>query len=74
MNFFDLIGLASRIPYDLIQKLQGDAPKFEQLMALEKQAAPHIDALMPIVKEAETIWNSISPDVQNLLKTIGPQS
>jgi len=71
MNFFDLIGLASKIPYELIQKLQGDAPKFERLLELEKQAAPHVEALMPIVKEGESIVNSISPDVLALLKTLG---
>ena len=71
MNFFDLIGLASKVPYDLIQKLQGDAPKFERLVELEKQAAPHVDALMPIIKEGEGIVSSISPDVLALLKTLG---
>jgi hypothetical protein len=74
MSIFDIVGIASRIPFELIQKLQNDMPKVEQLMALEKQAAPHVDALMPIVKEAETVWNSISPDVTTLLKSIGPQS
>ena len=71
MNFFDFIGLASKLPYDLIQKLQGDASKFERLVELEKQAAPHVDALMPIIKEGEGIVSSISPDVLALLKTLG---
>jgi hypothetical protein len=71
MNFFDLIGLASKIPYDLLQKFQGDVPKFERLMALEKQASPHVDALIPIIKEGEGIVNTLSPDVLALLKTLG---
>lgn len=67
MNIFDIAGIAAKIPYELIQKFQTDMPKFQQLMELEKQAEPHINALMPITKEAETVWASISPDVQQLL-------
>jgi hypothetical protein len=71
MSIFDIIGVAQRIPYELIQKLEGDMPKVQQLIALVKQAQPHVDAVIPIFKEGETIWNSISPDVQALIKTIG---
>lgn len=67
MNFFDIAGLASKIPFDLIQKFEADIPKFQRLAALEKQAQPHIDAMWPIVKEAETVWAEISPDVIQLL-------
>jgi hypothetical protein len=67
MNLFDVVGLASKVPYDLIQKLQADLPKFQRLMALEKAAEPHINALMPIVKEAEAVWGSISPDVIQII-------
>ena len=67
MNVFDVVGIASKIPYDLVQKLEADLPKFQQLMALERQAQPHVDALMPIAKEAEAIWNSISPDVMQII-------
>lgn len=74
MSFFDLVGVASHIPFDLIQKLEADMPKIKQLEDLEKQAAPHVDPLMPIIKQAETVWNSISPDVTALIKAIGTPS
>jgi hypothetical protein len=67
MNFFDIAGIASRIPFELVQKFEADIPKFQRLMALEKQAEPHVTALEPIIKEAETIWASVSPDVQQLM-------
>lgn len=70
MSLFDLVGIASKIPYDLIQKLEADLPKFQQLQALEAQAQPHVDALLPIIKEAETVWNTVSPDVATLIKDI----
>ena len=74
MNIFDIVGLASKVPYDLIQKLQADAPKIERLVALSQEAQPYVAKLMPIAQEAEGIWASISPDVATLLKVIGTKS
>lgn len=70
MNVFDIMGIVSKVPYDLVQKLEADLPKFQQLQALYEQAAPHIAALEPIAKQAEDIWNQISPDVMSILKSI----
>jgi hypothetical protein len=67
------MGIASRIPFDLVQKLQADMPKIQQLMALEKQAVPHLTALEPIAQEAQAVWNSISPDVTALITTVEKQ-
>ena len=67
MNLFDIMGLASKIPFETIQKLEGDIPKFQKLQSLVQQAEPHINALMPIVKEAEDTWNSISPDMMSVI-------
>lgn len=69
MTLFDLMGLASKVPFELIQKLEADLPKFQQLMDLEKEAEPHVTALIPIMKDAQTVWNSISPDVLSLVST-----
>ena len=71
MSLFDIIGIASKIPYDLLGRLEADLPKLKQLQALAQQAAPHVDALLPIVKEAESVWSSISPDVLALINAIG---
>lgn len=73
MTFFDLMGLANRIPFDLIQKLEGEIPKFQQLLDLEKQAEPHVNALSTLVKQGEVIWASLSPDVKALLDAIKVQ-
>ena len=70
MSVFDIIGLASKVPFDLIQKLEGDLPKLQKLQTLVQQAEPHVNALMPIVQEAESVWNSISPDVMTLIGTL----
>lgn len=70
MNLFDLAGIASKVPYELIPKLEGDMPKLQQLLALEKEAEPHIQALMPIITQAQEIWNSISPDVVALIRAL----
>ena len=67
MNIFDIMGIASKIPFELVQKLEADLPKLQKLQTLVQQAEPHVNALMPIVQEAEGIWNSISPDVMNLI-------
>lgn len=67
MNLFDVMGLASKVPYELIQKLQADMPKVQRLMALEKEAEPHVTALEPIIKEAMAVYDSISPDVMQLI-------
>lgn len=72
MTLFDIMGIASRVPYELIQKLEGDLPKFQQLQALEQQAEPHVNALLPLIKDAETIWGSISPDIKALLSALQP--
>ena len=72
MTLFDIMGIASRVPYELIQKLECDLPKFQQLQALEQQAEPHVNALLPLIKEAETIWGSISPDIKALLSALQP--
>jgi hypothetical protein len=71
MNLFDLVGIASKIPADLTGKLEADLPKLKQLQAIYMQAAPHLIALEPLVKEAETVWNTISPDVMALIDAIG---
>lgn len=74
MNIFDIIGLASKVPYDLLQKLEADVPKLQRLVALSQEATPYVEKLQPIAEEAEKIWASISPDVAALLKSIGAQS
>lgn len=74
ISIFDIWGTASRIPYDLMQKLEADIPKFKQLADLVKQAQPHLDALMPLVKQGESIWASVSPDVRALLDAVKGQS
>lgn len=71
MNIFDIVGLASKVPYDLVQKLEGDMPKIQRLIAISQEAAPSVQHLTPLAEEAEKIWASISPDVANLLKAIG---
>lgn len=70
MNFFDLMNLAQRVPFDLMQKLEGDIPKFQQLSDFWKQAKPHVDALEPILKSAEAVWGTVSPDVMAMLQAI----
>lgn len=67
MNIFDIMGVASKIPFELVQKLEADMPKLQKLQTLVQQAEPHVNALMPIAKEAEDVWNSISPDVMALV-------
>ena len=71
MNIFDIIGVASKIPFDLTQKLESDIPKLERLVALTTEAEPHVVALEPIAKEAEEIWASISPEILSVLKALG---
>lgn len=73
MTFFDLMGLTQRIPFDVIQRLEGEIPKFQQLLDLEKQAEPHVNALSALVKQGEAIWASLSPDVKALLDAIKVQ-
>lgn len=70
MNVFDMMGLVSKVPYDSVQKLEADLPKFQQLQALYQQALPHINALEPIAKQAEDIWAQISPDVMSIFKQV----
>jgi hypothetical protein len=70
MNLFDVMGVASKIPFELVQKLEGDMPKLQQLLALEKQAEPHVTALEPIINQAKTIYDSISPDVLALVSAL----
>lgn len=67
MSVFDILGLASKVPFDLIQKLETDLPKLQRLSALIQQAEPHINALIPIETEAQGIWNSISPEIMQLI-------
>ena len=67
MSLFDIMGIAAKVPYELIDKLEADLPKFQQLMALEKEAEPHVLALEPIIKDATQVWDSISPEVQQLI-------
>jgi hypothetical protein len=67
MSLFDIMGIAAKVPYELIDKLEVDLPKFKQLMALEKEAEPHVTALEPIIKDALAVWDTISPDVQQLI-------
>lgn len=75
MNVFDILGIVERIPYELLQKIEGvDVPKVQQLVALYKQAKPHIDALKPIETQAQALWEQLQPDVDailNALKTPG---
>lgn len=71
MNVFDIVGLASKVPYDLIEKLRNDTPKLERLIAISQEAAPAIQHLTPLAEEAEKIWVSLSPDITALLKAIG---
>lgn len=71
MTVFDILGIVERIPYELLQKVEGvDVPKFERLSALYKQAKPHIDALKPLENEAQAIWESLQPDVDAILAAI----
>lgn len=74
ISIFDIWGITSRIPYELMQKLEADIPKFKQLAELVKQAQPHLDGLMPIIKQGEAIWASVSPDVRALLDAVKGQS
>ena len=67
MSLFDIMGIAAKVPYTLIDKLEADLPKFQQLMTLEKEAEPHVLALEPIIKDATQVWDSISPEVQQLI-------
>ena len=71
MNIFDIVGIASKVPFDLVQKLQADAPKIERLVALGQAAEPHVQALIPMEKEALAIYAEISPDVIKLLQALG---
>ena len=67
MSLFDIMGIAAKVPYELIDKLEADIPKFQQLIALEKEAEPHVLALEPIIKDATKVWDTISPEVQQLM-------
>jgi hypothetical protein len=67
MNIFDIAGIASKIPFELVQKLEADIPKIQRLQVLLQQAEPHINALIPIEKEAQGIYDTLSPDIMNLL-------
>jgi hypothetical protein len=67
MSLFDIMGIAAKVPYPLLEKLESDLPKFQQLMALEKEAEPHVMALEPIIKDVQQVWDSISPEVQQLI-------
>lgn len=70
MSIFDIIGLASRVPYQLIEKLEADVPRFQRIVVLSQEALPHVNALIPIEKEAARLWAEISPEVMQLLKDI----
>lgn len=70
MNIFDILGTVSKIPYDSMQKMEADSPKAIRLMQLYQAALPHINAILPLFKEAEQIFGEISPDVMNVLKAI----
>lgn len=71
MNVFDIMGIVSKVPYELEQKLIADMPKVQQLLALYQQAEPHINALLPIEKQAQALWDQLSPDVSAILKAVG---
>ena len=73
MNIFDIVGIASKVPYDLVQKLEGDLPKIQRLIAISRRLRLQFRNSRLFAEEAEKIWASISPDVANLLKTIGVQ-
>lgn len=73
MTIFDILGIVERIPYELMQKVEGvDIPKFQQLSDIYKQAKPHIDALKPLESQAQQIWESLQPDVDALLAALKP--
>lgn len=71
MNIFDLMGIVSRIPYEMIEKVEGvDVPKVQRLVTLYKQAEPHINALKPIEAEAQQIVDQLLPDIDVVLAAL----
>lgn len=71
MNIFDVMGIVSKIPYEMVQKVEGvDIAKIQRLVALYRAAEPHVNALKPIEAEGQQIIDSLLPDLDIVLAAL----